>query len=34
MRISANDGKRRVQTAYFEVRDGVVQKYWVETTKG
>jgi hypothetical protein len=32
--VIVNDEKKRVQTVYFELKDGIVQRYWVETTKG
>ncbi|MBN1505739.1 MAG: hypothetical protein JW955_02775 [Sedimentisphaerales bacterium] len=32
--VIVNDEKKRVQTVYFEIKEGVVQKYWVETTRG
>ena len=28
--LIVNDEKKQEQTVYFEVKDGVVQKYWVE----
>ncbi len=31
--VIANDEKRLEQTVYFQVKDGVVQKYWVEESK-
>lgn len=31
--LIVNDEKKEEQTVYFEVRDGVVQKYWVENVK-
>ena len=31
--VIVNDEKKNEQTVYFQVKDGVVQKYWVETSK-
>jgi hypothetical protein len=31
--LIVNDEKKREQTVYFEVKDGVVQKYWVESSR-
>lgn len=31
--VIVNDEKKTEQTVYFQVEDGVVQKYWVETSK-
>jgi outer membrane protein assembly factor BamE (lipoprotein component of BamABCDE complex) len=31
--VIVNDEKKNEQTVYLEVKDGVVQKYWVESSK-
>jgi len=31
--VVVNDKKKKEQTVYFEVKDDVVQKYWVETPR-
>ncbi len=31
--VIVNDEKKSLQTLYLEVKDGVVQKYWVETSR-
>lgn len=31
--VIVNDEKKNEQTVYFQVKDGVVQKYWVESKK-
>jgi hypothetical protein len=31
--LIVNDEKKQEQTVFFEVKDGVVQKYWVENVK-
>jgi len=31
--VIVNDEKKNEQTVYFQVEDGIVQKYWVETSK-
>jgi hypothetical protein len=31
--VIVNDEKKHEQTVFFEVRDGIVQKYWVETSQ-
>jgi len=31
--LIVNDEKKNEQTVFFEVKDGVVQKYWVENSK-
>ncbi len=31
--VIVNDEKKNEQTVYFEVKDGIVQKYWVESKK-
>ncbi len=31
--VIVNDEKKNEQTVYFEVKDGIVQKYWIENRK-
>jgi len=31
--VIVNDEKKSEQTVYFEVKDGIIQKYWVENSK-
>jgi len=31
--VIVNDEKKNEQTVYFQVKEGIVQKYWVETSK-
>ena len=31
--VIVNDEKKNQQTVYFQIKDGVVQKYWVDTSR-